>query len=75
MVRVNARVAKQPVGGAAPRTEYVEQLAELPRAQHRPIWNRLGAEPDTQLAALRSGLSAWSTFDIAQRVQRVFERS
>src|SRR6478752_1197156 len=24
----------------------------------------LGAEPDTQLAALRSGLGAWSTFEI-----------
>jgi hypothetical protein len=31
----------------------------------------LSAEPDIQLAALPSGLSAWSTFEIVQAVQRV----
>jgi probable F420-dependent oxidoreductase len=66
VLMVNGAVTEQPVDGADPLTGSVEQVAEqLPQAAElgvdHIVWNMLGAEPDAQLAALRSGLSAWST--------------
>lgn len=63
---VNGVVTERPVDGATPLTGSVEQVAEeLPRAAElgidHVIWNMIGAEPEAQLAALRSGLSTWPT--------------
>ena len=62
---VNGPVGEQAVDGAAPLTGSVEQVAEeLPRAAElgvdHVVWNMLDVEPEAQLAALQSGLSAWS---------------
>lgn len=65
VLMVNGTVTEQPIDGPAPLTGSVEQVAEqLPRAAElgidHVVWNMLDAEPETQLAVLRSGLSAWS---------------
>lgn len=64
VLMVNGVVAEQSVDGTMPLTGSVEQVAEeLPRATalgiDHIVWNMLGAEPEAQLAALRSGLSTW----------------